>query len=219
MGSRRADDSPYNSAIFLDAEGNFAARFDKIFLLIFGEYIPFHDTIPAIRKILPRQAGHFTRGKQINTFPLRHGGETYDLGPMICYEDILADFNRKLAGKHPDLLVNITNDAWYGATSEPWEHMALSVYRSIEMRTDLVRSVNTGVSAFISATGEVYDKTYAVDPSVDPRGVDGIVNDVALQEGGHGVFARFGDVFGYMCVGGTLFLWLVWPWQERRRSR
>jgi apolipoprotein N-acyltransferase len=138
---------------------------------------------------------------------------------MICYEDILTDFNRELASHHPHLLVNLTNDAWFGDTSEPWEHMALSVYRAVEMRTDLVRAVNTGVSAFIDASGRVYHKTYAVDPHITPRAVDGIVDDVRLMEGGHTLYAAIGDLFGYLCVAAMLFLWQVLPRLDARRRR
>jgi apolipoprotein N-acyltransferase len=240
---RDRDAYPYNSALMLDRDGRFTARFDKIFLLVFGEYIPGLETFPFIRKMLPRAAGHMARGEEIVTFPLEHGGATYRLGPMICYEDILPGFGRKLAKLHPHLLVNITNDTWFGDTSEPWEHLALSVYRAVELRTDLVRSVNTGVSAFIDATGEVYAKSYAIDPAIEdrgacsatadcpagydcvagrcnPRGADALLGEVALMGGadggGHTFYARFGDVFGYLCALAALAAWLVWPRLRRR---
>lgn len=211
------DEYPYNTALLLDREGRFAARFDKIFLLMFGEYIPGLETFPWIRKLLPKAAGHFARGQTITTFPFRHAdGREYRLGPMICYEDILPVFGRKLAALRPHLLVNLTNDAWFGDTSEPWEHLALSVFRSVELRTDLVRAVNTGVSAFIDATGRVYAKTYAVDPARDPRPADKLLAEAALLEGGHTVYARVGDLFGYLCLAGTGWLALFGArWRPR----
>ncbi len=212
------NERPYNSALMLESDTRFSARFDKIFLLMFGEYIPLLETFPALEDILPKNASHFSRGKEIVTFPLEHNGESYRLGPMFCYEDILTDFGRKLAAHHPHLLVNITNDSWFGDTSEPWEHLALSVYRAVEMRTDLVRSVNTGVSAFVDANGRVYDKTYAVDPKVTPKPVDGLVAEVKLMEGGHTFFARFGDIFAYLCILATLFFWQGWPRLVARRQ-
>lgn len=210
---------PYNSAILLDRDGSFRGRFDKMFLLMFGEYIPGLETFPFLRKIMPRAAGHFARGQGIVTFPFALDGVDYRLGPMICYEDILPAFGRELAGKHPHLLVNITNDAWFGDTSEPWQHLALSVFRAVEARADLVRAVNTGVSAFIDAGGRVRKQSYAVDPLVDPRGVDGLMDEVVLMEAGHTFYARRGDVFGYGCVAATAALWLLWPWLSRRRAR
>ncbi len=214
-----SDARPFNSALMLAPDGTLTERFDKIFLLMFGEYIPFLETFPALEDILPRNASHFSRGEKIVTFPLEHEGETYRLGPMICYEDILTDFGRKLAQHNPHLLVNITNDSWFGDTSEPWEHLALSVYRAVEMRTDLVRAVNTGVSAFVDANGRVYAKTYAVDPKINPKPVDGLVAEVKLMEGGHTFFARFGDIFAYLCLLATLFFWQGWPRLQVARRR
>ncbi|MCP4443753.1 MAG: apolipoprotein N-acyltransferase [Myxococcales bacterium] len=212
-----SDARPFNSALMLASDDQFLARFDKIFLLMFGEYIPLLETFPALEDILPRNASHFSRGKEIVTFPLEHDGESYRLGPMICYEDILTDFGRKLAANKPHLLVNITNDSWFGDTSEPWEHLALSVYRAVEMRTDLVRAVNTGVSAFVDANGRVYAKTYAVDPKITPKPVDGLLAEVKLMEGGHTFFARFGDIFAYLCILATLFFWQGWPRLQARK--
>lgn len=217
-GDNTDDVYPHNSALLLDREGTLHGPYDKMFLLMFGEYIPGLETFPFIRKIMPRAAGHFARGTRTITFPLTVDGVTYRLGPMICYEDILPAFGRTLAAKHPHLLVNVTNDAWFGDTSEPWQHLALSVFRAVELRTDLVRAVNTGVSAFIDATGRVSARTYAVDPQITPRGVDGILATAVLMEGGHGFYARFGDVFGYLCVALTLLMWLLWP-RLRVRNR
>jgi apolipoprotein N-acyltransferase len=242
----RADDYPYNSALMLDRAGRFVGRFDKIFLLIFGEYIPGLETFPFVRDLLPNSASHFHRGTEIVTFPFEHAGVSYRLGPMICYEDILPDFGRKLARHHPHLLVNLTNDAWFGDSAEPWEHLALSVYRAVETRADLVRAVNTGVSAFIDAAGAVYYNGYAMDPGVKdhgaceadaachggyscysgrcrPHGADAFLAEVALLGGdagtGHTFYARFGDVFGWFDVLVLAGMWIVWPRVGRNRAR
>jgi apolipoprotein N-acyltransferase len=91
------------------------------------------------------------------------------------------------------------------------------VYRSVELRTDLVRAVNTGVTAFVDATGRVRARTYAVDPKFDPRPAEGLRAEVRLVEGGHTVYAAVGDLFGWLCAALTLLAWLVWP-RLRRRS-
>ncbi len=210
------DADPYNSAVFLDKDGMFRGRFDKIFLLLFGEYIPFRDLL---KNVMPKNSGQFSRGEKIVTFPLVLGGVTYRLGPMICYEDIIPQFGRSLAALHPHLLVNLTNDAWYGDTSEPWEHLALSVFRAVEARADLVRSVNTGVSAFIDAAGRVVSRSYAVDPHIDRMPMTGHLDRMALMEAGHTFYARFGDVFGWLLTAATLLLWLGWPLAVRLQSR
>lgn len=213
------DTPPFNSALYLDREGRFAGRFDKIFLLVFGEYIPLYQQLPWLRKILPRNVGQLSRGKKVTTFPFTVKGQTYQLGPLICYEDILPELTRRLARLHPDLLVNITNDAWFGDTSEPWEHLALSVFRAVETRTDLVRSVNTGVSAFVDSTGKVIGKSYAVDPKKTPVPMTGHLGEVALVEGGHTVYAAVGNLFGWAVTAWALFLWLAGPIVERVRRR
>lgn len=214
------DAYPFNTALLIDRAGNVAETYDKMFLLMFGEYIPFLDALPWLRKVLPRAAGHFARGDRIVTFPLTLDDGTHvRLGPLICYEDILPAFGRKLAPLHPHLLVNLTNDAWFGDTSEPWQHLALSVFRAVELRTGLVRAVNTGVSALIDATGRVTAKTYAVDPARDPRGADKLLAPAALLEGGHTVYAAIGDLFGYACSLATLLLIAVPMWRRRQRQR
>jgi len=206
----------YNSALYLDSDGRFAGRFDKIFLLMFGEYIPFREWL---QPILPKNASHFARGDHVTTFPFTHDGVQYRLGPMICYEDILPGFGRKVAALHPHLLVNITNDAWFGDTAEPWEHLALSVFRAVESRTDLVRSVNTGVSAFVDASGRVMSRSYAVDPHIHPVPMTGHLGSVVLMEGGHTLYAVAGDLFGWLCAIATVLLWIGWPILVRIRAR
>jgi len=206
----------YNSALYLDGDGRFSGRFDKIFLLMFGEYIPFHEWL---QPILPKNASHFARGDHVTTFPFSHAGKDYRLGPMICYEDILPGFGRKVAALHPHLLVNITNDAWFGDTAEPWEHLALSVFRAVESRTDLVRSVNTGVSAFVDANGRVMARSYAVDPHEHAVPMTGHLGSVVLMEGGHTFYAVAGDVFGWLCAIAMVLLWIGWPILLRVRAR
>jgi apolipoprotein N-acyltransferase len=210
---------PTNSALMVDREGRFTGRFDKIFRVWIGERIPGIETFPSLRRFLPRGAGHFAGGNEVVTLPfVAPDGHEYRLGPMICLEDILPRFGRELAALHPHLLVNLTNDAWFGKSSEPWQHLALSTYRSVELRTDLVRATNTGVSAWIDATGRVFKTSTSVDPTGTPRGADRFLAPAALLEGGHTVYAALGDVFAYACAGATVFLWLILPWWRRRRE-
>lgn len=209
---------PHNSALMLDPDGRFRGRYDKMYLLMFGEYIPGLETFPWIRSLLPEAASHFASGKSVTTFPFSRGGVEYRLGPLICYEDILPHVGRELGVLHPHLLVNLTNDTWFGDSAEPWQHLALSVFRAVELRSDLVRSVTTGVSAHVDASGRVRERTYVVDPVITPRPVDGIVVEAALMAAGHTFYARHGNVFGYLCTALALFLWLAWPRVRRAGS-
>ncbi len=213
------DKDPYNSAIMLDPDGNFTGRFDKMYLVMFSEHIPLVETFHWIRKLLPRMAGNFTPGDGAQVFVLHTAdGHDYKLGPLICFEDIIPAFGRRLAALHPSLFVNITNDAWFGDSSEPWEHLALAVFRTVESRTAMVRSVNTGVSTLIDPNGRVTAQTYALDPAVHPHAPDSLIGEVPLVEAGHTIYDQIGDVFGYSDLVLALALWLVWPRLSRRRA-
>src|SRR3569623_1952064 len=196
IGKRRL---PYNTALMLDQQGRVASTFDKEFLLIFGEYIPFYDEIPWFTKQIP-EASNFNRGAAPGSFPFQLRGHDYRLGPLICYEDILPGFTRQTAALDPNLLVNITNAAWFGKTAEPYQHMALAVFRSVENRLEMVRAVNTGVSAPVDAVGRVRATLPAVDPATTPPPAPMKMKaDVALQGRG-GVNARIGDQIAKACT-------------------
>jgi apolipoprotein N-acyltransferase len=196
---RPADRYPYNTALMMDAEGSIQGAYDKVFLMLFGEYIPFYDTIPWFTELFP-EASNFSRGSVAASFPLRVGGRDYKLGPLICYEDILPGFTRRVAKLAPNALVNITNDAWFGRTWEPYQHLALGVFRAVENRLELVRAVNTGVSAHVDAGGRVLQRTESVDPAESPDAPPAtLLVDLAMLEGG-GLYRHVGDLFGFGCA-------------------
>jgi len=106
-------------------------------------------------------------------------------------------------------LVNLTSDSWFGADTEPWEHLALAVFASVELRVSMVRAVNSGISALIDPTGRVLQKTYANDPYRNPRAADGVVVSAAMVPGGHTVYVAVGNLFAYLCLAGTLVILLL----------
>ena len=200
-----AREDAFNSAILLDRDGKVAGRYDKVRLLAFGEYVPGIETFPWLRKLLPEGAGRFTAGTGPGVISLQGpNGDTWRLGPVICYEDILQGFLRGVGQLHPDLLVNLTSDSWFGADTEPWEHLALAVFASVELRVSMVRAVNSGVSALIDPNGRVTQKTYADDPYRNPRGADGIVVTAPKMAGGHTLFVAVGNLFAYLCLAATV---------------
>lgn len=210
---------PYNSAILMDPDGSFVGRFDKMFLVLFSEHIPGVETFPWLRKILPDNSGNLSPGQDVTAFTFKaRDGREVRIAPMICFEDIISAFSVKAGRLHPQILVNMTNDAWFGNTSEPWEHLALSVFRAVEVRAPLVRAVNTGVSAFVDPAGRIVAKTYAVDPLEDPKPADTLLHEVPLIEGGHTPFVAVGDVFGWLCAAATAFLWIVLPRLRRKAA-
>jgi apolipoprotein N-acyltransferase len=145
----------YNSAVSTDAAGAVEGRYDKQYLLTFGEYLPFGDSLPILYKWSPN-SGHFTPGTSLEPLILDLHGTAHPISALICYEDILPRFtNAAVHHADPELLVNLTNDAWFGDTAEPWEHLALSQMRAIEHRRYLVRGTNSGVSAVVDPVGRV----------------------------------------------------------------
>ncbi len=141
----------FNSALLSDKEGAIHGRYDKQYLLAFGEYLPLGDTFPVLYEWSPN-SGHLSAGNALD--PLTYG--THTISALICYEDILPGYvNEMVQHADPDLLVNLTNDTWFGDSTEPWIHLALAKLRAVEHRRYLVRSTNSGVSAIVDPVGRV----------------------------------------------------------------
>ena len=202
------DRYPYNTAIMMNAAGNATGSYDKVFLMMFGEYVPFYDQIPWFTEIFP-EASNFSRGSEPGSFPLHSAAGDFKLGPLICYEDILPSFARRVAKLGPNAFVNITNDAWFGRTAEPYQHLALAVFRAVEHRLEMVRAVNTGVSAHIDAAGRVLQATESVDPDEQPVAPPKtLLVDLAMLPGG-GLYRTVGDLFGFLSLLSLVAL-LAW---------
>jgi apolipoprotein N-acyltransferase len=145
----------FNTAYLADADGEIVGTYDKTYLLMFGEYLPFGERFPILYELSPN-SGRFTKGT--HTRPLLLGDMR--ITTLICYEDVLPEFTRDaVRAGDPNLLVNITNDAWFGDTQEPWIHLAMAKLRAVEHHRALVRATNSGVSAIISPTGEVIERS------------------------------------------------------------
>jgi len=212
-----AHDDAYNSAILLDRSGRVGGFYDKVRLLAFGEYIPGIEAFPWLRKLLPEGAGRFTAGGGPGILPLTGpAGQSWRLAPVICYEDILPGYLHRVGQLRPNLLVNLTSDSWFGAATEPWEHLALSVFSSVELRVSMVRAVNSGVSALIDANGRVVQKTYADDPLLHPRPADGALVSAPVMSSAPTLFARVGNLFAYLCVAACAAALIVSAYRFRR---
>ena len=171
----------YNSAILTDGDGAVRGRYDKTFLLAFGEYLPLGNTFPILYRWSPH-SGRFTPGERLD--PLSDG--RHEIATFICYEDIVPSFvNSIVRNGDPDLLANLTNDAWFGDSTEPWIHLALAKLRAVEHRRYFVRSTNSGVSAIIDPVGRVVART-------DTFRAENLAGEVAWLRGGT-VYGALGD--------------------------
>jgi apolipoprotein N-acyltransferase len=200
------DKFAYNTALMMDGGGRITGKYDKVFLMMFGEYIPVYESVPWFTDLFP-EASNTNRGEDPAVFALDLPAPSpgapaphFRLGPLICYEDILPGFARRVAALRPNLFVNITNDAWFGRTAEPYQHLALAIFRSVEHRIEMIRSVNTGVSAHVDAAGRVVSATASYDPLGQPTPEPvTLLADVAMLDGG-GLYRTIGDLFGMLCL-------------------
>jgi apolipoprotein N-acyltransferase len=194
----------YNSAVLVARDGRLLGISDKVQLLAFGEYVPLWDYIPPLQE-------RFHRGLTPGDRPRVLECEGVRLAVLNCYEDVLAGYGLRVAQDDPGFLVNVTNDAWFGDTSEPWLHQSMARLRSIETRRDLVRAVNTGVSSHTLATGEDAIRTATWEPAA-------FVADVRLMSG-KTPWVRLGDLTTPLAAGALLGAALAFFVTARRRAR
>jgi apolipoprotein N-acyltransferase len=185
-GSPKGPDlKSFNTAFLTDPRGVVLERYHKQVLLAFGEYIPFSGLLGLLPG-MPFVEG-FTAGDGARTFDLPGGKR---IAPLICYEDLLPELSRSFVReKKANLLVNLTNDAWYGKTAGPWQHARLAQWRAIETRRSLLRVTNTGVTTFINAKGEMVETLPIFAPAVLKTTIE------ILQ--GETLYVRYGDWFAW----------------------
>jgi len=140
----------YNSAVVVAPDGHFVGRYDKIHLVPFGEYVPFRKLLFFVRQIT-QSLTDMSTGTERKVFTM--GGHRY--GIFICYESVFGDEIREFARHGAEVLVNISDDGWYGDTSAPWQHLNMARMRAIENRRWILRDTNNGVTASIDPYGAV----------------------------------------------------------------
>ena len=140
----------YNSAFLITPQNEITGRYDKVRLVPFGEYVPFKKYLPFIHKLVVG-VGDFTSGNWLK--PLEFNGNSF--GVLICFESIFPELSRGFVKEGAGFLINITNDAWFGRTSAPYQHFSQSVFRAVENKVFLVRAANTGISGVIDPVGRV----------------------------------------------------------------
>jgi apolipoprotein N-acyltransferase len=177
----------YNSAFLISPEGTISGTYDKVHLVPFGEYVPLRKYLSFMDKIV-FGIGDFRAGSGYDPLLL----ENLKIGVMICYEGIFPEAGRSYKEKGVHMLVNITNDAWYGRTSAPYQHLSMVIFRSIENRLFLVRAANTGISSIIDATGRITSKTELFERT----SLQGNIKVLEI----HTFYEKYGDIFAYICL-------------------
>jgi apolipoprotein N-acyltransferase len=194
----------YNSALFVGLDGAVSGRYDKIHLVPWGEYIPY-KTFFSFAKNLTQAAGDMTHGWRRVVFS--SGGHSF--GVFICYEEIFGDEIRLFAKRGAQVLVNISNDGWYGDTCAPWQTLNMSRMRAVENRRWLLRDTNTGITTIIDPYGRL---TASVQRHA--------LTSLAARYGYRSdltFYTVHGDVFAGLCGIITLGIIAAMVWESLRR--
>ena len=178
-------------AKMIDPTGNVVLRYHKIHLVPFGEYVPLQPIFTFGGRFgakLVRQVSDFVPGTKAVVGPV----DGHLVGGYICYEAIFPGLARRFAAAGAELLVNVTNDAWYGTTSAPHQHLAMAALRAVENRRYMVRAANTGITAVVDPFGRILAPTTLFDRTV-------LVRDVAFISG-KSFYTRHGDLLARGCA-------------------
>jgi apolipoprotein N-acyltransferase len=192
----------YNSAALVDSNGVILGTYDKIHRVMFGEYIPFAKSLPFLYRLTP-----LTGGIEAGSEPVIFELNNRFFAPNICYETVIPHVVRRQAatlvgGSVPaDMLINMTNDAWYWGSNELDQHLACGVFRAVETRRPLVIAANGGISAWIDRSGTVREQSPKQEPDVILADVElGYMNSWYLE---------FGDWFAGVCLTACVVLAII----------
>jgi apolipoprotein N-acyltransferase len=196
------------AAKMLTPQGDLSLRYHKIRLVPFGEYVPLQPVLTLGGRFtarLVRQVADFSAGTDYSLGDV----DGHRAAAFICYEAIFPDLIRNFTVRGAELLVNITNDAWYGYSSAPHQHLAMAAFRAVENERFLVRAANTGITAVVDPRGRIVERTELFRPAT-------LVREVAFVPGTT-FYSRHGDVFAWGCLAAAAAVTAA-TWR-RRRSR
>jgi apolipoprotein N-acyltransferase len=181
-----------NSVVLINA-GKTSFIYDKIHMVPFGEYVPLERVLFFVNK-LSDAIGNFRPGTEYTKGVVPGIGR---FGAAICYEITFPGLVRKFFKDGGDFLVTVTNDAWFGRSSGPYQHFSMAVLRAVENRKPVIRAANSGISGFIASDGQVLKKTRLFERKVVTAELK---TDSKLT-----LYSRYGDWFSYFCILGAVF--------------
>jgi len=173
----------YNRTYLITPKDQPPQYYDKVHLVPFGEYVPLKRLLFFVNRLVPA-TGDFEEGDKIT--PLNHSNLSF--GTLICFEAIFPELARAHVRRGANMLVNLTNDAWFGMTSAPYQHLSMAVFRTVENRRPMIRAANTGFSAYIAPQGEIVALSTLFSQDCLKVSID-------LPKSPLTFYARFGDLF------------------------
>ncbi|OLC55979.1 MAG: apolipoprotein N-acyltransferase [Acidobacteria bacterium 13_1_40CM_4_69_4] len=178
----------HNAAFAIGPAGALGTSYDKVHLVPFGEYVPLQGLLFFVNRMVQGAIAEFAPGERLEPLPTRSGRAA----TFICYEAIFPELVRHIARRDAAFLVNITNDAWFGRSAAPYQHLAMATVRAVENRRSMVRAANTGISALIDPYGRIIAGTPLMESAV-------LSGSVSLRDD-RTVYARCGDLFAWGCA-------------------
>jgi apolipoprotein N-acyltransferase len=196
----------YNRAYLVSGQGQVLSHYDKMQLVPFGEYVPMRAVLGYFVNRIVVGLGQFVPGREHTLFDVKGA----KLGVLICYESVFPNLTREAVAAGADILVNITNDAWYGDSSAPYQLLAMASMRAVETHTPMIRVANTGISTVITPTGAITART-------DLFTRDTEIETVSWSKG-RTLYARVGDLFAEVCFALSV-IGVLWAWLRPRKQR
>jgi len=195
----------YNSAGLIEPSGNVIGLYDKMHLVMFGEYVPYAKYFPFFKLLTPID-GSFSCGSGSHTLALAIKTNTFEFGPLICFEDVFGYLARGMARAGADILVNLTNDGWFRDSPQPYQHAYISAFRAIETHRPLIRSTNSGITTYINRYGKIVALLKKDGKSVDVSGIMHAVVPVYKRK--NTIYTKFGDWFliSWCIIAGALVI-------------
>jgi apolipoprotein N-acyltransferase len=198
-----ASRSPTNSAVLLEPSGKLVSQYDKMHLVPFGEYVPLRRWLTLVEKVTA-EVGDFAAGDRLVVNPLPGG----KMSTLICYEAIFPDLARRFVAQGAEVVVNISNDGWYGSSAARYQHLLMARMRAIENHRFVLRATNTGITAVIRPDGQLAGQL--------PPDRAAVLQAAWGFESSQTFYTRHGDWFAWLACGVAL-LALVSRWDESRR--
>lgn len=201
----------YNSAVLVDPERFVVDRHDKHYLVPMTEQFPYLRVFRPFLELMRAQFGRFLPGERLRPIPVPHPDGPVHVAPMICYEAVYPEITRGMVRGGADLLAVLTNDAWFGRSSMPHQHLGFLTVRAIEARRSGVMVANTGFSAFVDPLGRVSQRTALFEGAVLDAAVPILTEET--------LYTRVGDVALWVSYGATLLAsalaWAGWRRKEK----
>jgi apolipoprotein N-acyltransferase len=199
----------WNSAFLLGRDGLTKAVYHKSHLVPFGEYVPLKGSLFFFMDKLVQGTDDFQTGRTYTVMSIHSAmkREEITISTVICFEIIFPDLVRRFVDQGATVMTTITNDAWFGRTSAPFQHFSMAVFRSVENRVPVARAANTGVSGFIDAKGRILETSNIFTEAALTR---------TLVPGSTKTFyTRHGDVFAWLCILEAVAAIIPWPRRHR----